>query len=239
MKRPSRPLVRVSLLVTAGVLTCLAALVAARRHAPSFGPDDLLPLDVRRVTPIVREPAVSSEVEATAAAVLPDHASEPLRLVVTKSERVLRVLAAGDGRTIKAFPCALGGQPSGAKEREGDERTPEGRYALIPHHESPAFGACFFVCYPNEADAARASASGLVTARQAAAIRDAGADGGRPPQDTPLGGLILVHGTRDRSRGGLTLTDWTLGCIALENRDLLELLAAFGPSDRPEIDILP
>jgi len=58
-----------------------------------------------------------------------------------------------------------------------------------------------------------------------------------PPHGTALGGLILIHGTRDRRLRPLTASSWTDGCIALENHDVLELLTAFAPSDRPRVTI--
>ena len=216
------------------------AWVRARVGGAAGSQESLLePLRPMRFLPIVRDEAALEEISRTAGVALPRHAQEPLRLVVEKSRRLLRVVAAEDGRAIKAYPVALGGSPEGAKEREGDQRTPEGRYVLQPRHESPSFGTCFFVCYPNAKDAERGREAGLISDRQAAAIRAAEGDRRSPPQDTPLGGLILVHGTSNRSQGALTRLDWTLGCIALENPDLLELLAAFEPADRPEIEIRP
>jgi lipoprotein-anchoring transpeptidase ErfK/SrfK len=38
----------------------------------------------------------------------------------------------------------------------------------------------------------------------------------KPPQDTPLGGLIYIHGNGAQR-------DWTLGCIALENENMKDL----------------
>ncbi len=63
--------------------------------------------------------------------------------------------------------------------------------------------------------------------------------GDKPPHQTPLGGLILIHGTKKRWIPGLTRTNWTDGCIAMENDDLQELLAAFDSHDRPIVRILP
>jgi lipoprotein-anchoring transpeptidase ErfK/SrfK len=40
-----------------------------------------------------------------------------------------------------------------------------------------------------------------------------------PPQNTALGGDIYIHGNGARS-------DWTWGCVALENEDIQELFDA-------------
>ena len=161
----------------------------------------------------------------------------PLELVVTKSRYRLDVVAGST--TLKTYPIALGSEPRGAKRRQGDEKTPEGRYVLVPHHQSPGFGPCFYVCYPGKDDAARGLRDGLVDAGQRDAIVRALRAGKAPPSSTALGGLILIHGTRDRSRGSLTEVNWTQGCIALENEDVDELLSLFEPSDRPVVTIRP
>ncbi len=73
--------------------------------------------------------------------------------------------------------------------------------------------------YPNAEDAARGLAAGLITRAQHQAIASAIKAGRMPPQDTPLGSWIEIHG-RGSSR------DWTLGCVALDDGDMRELFEA-------------
>jgi len=187
---------------------------------------------------IVRDEATLRVIRATVrSGPLPRGPRYDLRLEVVKSRYRLDVID-GEHR-IKVYPIALGGAPEGGKEREGDHRTPEGDYVLMPHHSSPKFGECFYVGYPSLADAERALAAGLLDRRGWRRIADAFSQGRRPPYDTVLGGLILIHGTRDRAQQDLTRTNWTDGCIAMENEHLLELLAAFSPADRPLVRIRP
>lgn len=187
---------------------------------------------------IVRDEETLRAIRATVrSGQLPRGPRYHLRLEVTKSRYRLEVF---DGvHRIKVYPIALGGVPEGMKEREGDHRTPEGDYVLMPHHPSPKFGNSFYVGYPSPADANRALAEGLLDRRGWRRIVDAFAQDRRPPYDTVLGGLILIHGTRDRTQQDLTRTNWTDGCIAMENEHLLELLAAFSPADRPLVRIRP
>lgn len=182
------------------------------------------------------EPTVAA-IESTADTRLPAGRGDSLELVVTKSRYRLDVVL--DGETLKTYPVALGGEPLGPKQAEGDERTPEGEYTLIPHHPSPSFGGCFYVCYPNGADADRGLSEGLIDRDQGEAIAASLRDGKRPPYRTALGGLILVHGTKRRWIKPLTRTNWTNGCIAMENAHLLELLDAFDDADRPVLSIRP
>lgn len=46
------------------------------------------------------------------------------KVLVIKSERKLHLVSAG--QTLKSYRISLGKQPNGAKQREGDMRTPEG-----------------------------------------------------------------------------------------------------------------
>src|SRR5262245_43736364 len=103
---------------------------------------------------IVRDAETRQAIEATKD--VKPRKGDALQLEVTKSRYRLDVTSGG--RRVKVYPVALGGRPEGAKVRTTDGRTPEGRYVLIPHHPSPGFGLCFYICYPNQDDARRAAA---------------------------------------------------------------------------------
>jgi hypothetical protein len=191
---------------------------------------------------ILRDPETRLAIRTTGEVELSAADAASLRLVATKHRYRLDVLR-GD-EILKTYPIALGGQPEGRKEREGDGRTPEGDYLLIPHHPSPGFGRCFYLCYPNEQDAADGLRAGRIDAAQRRRIVRSLQPAGsklprRPPHDTPLGGLILLHATKEPSPAPLTTANWTNGCIALEQEHLDELLGIWGPDDRPRLAILP
>ena len=121
-------------------------------------------------------------------------------VVVDKSDRELRLMGDEGGTVLMRFPVALGGDPVGHKTREGDGRTPEGRYTLDWRNPDSAFHRSIHVSYPNEAD------------------RAAAAERGEDP-----GGMIMLHGQRNGLGwlGWLTQRfDWTEGCIALANDDM-------------------
>ena len=123
-----------------------------------------------------------------------------------------------DGAPLCARVALAPGASVGTKEREGDRRTPEGWYRTSDKPTS-SFAGAIAVHYPSAEDAARGLAAGLVDAATEAQIRGAEVSGRKPPQATALGGEILIHG------GGST-SDWTLGCVALEDADLARLRAA-------------
>ena len=138
----------------------------------------------------------------------------PLKLVVKKAERVVEVYSAGV--LARSYPVGLGFAPEGDKERQGDGKTPEGRFTVARRVPKSQYYKAWLLDYPRPEDAARGEAAGLVDARTAKRIVDAHAAGKVPPQYTELGGLIELHG---RGSG----SDWTLGCVALDDAAIDEL----------------
>lgn len=139
-----------------------------------------------------------------------------VRIVVEKGARRLTVLS-GE-RALVRWRVGLGG-PAGDKVREGDRATPEGTYRVVTRNERSRFHLFLGLSYPDTAAAERGLAAGQITEAQARAIRRATAQGTVPPWNTPLGGAIGLHG----GGGG---TDWTLGCIAVEDVQIEELWEA-------------
>lgn len=137
------------------------------------------------------------------------------KLVVLKSQR--RLLLMRRGEVLRSYHVALGLRPLGHKEREGDFKTPEGEYRLIRRNPRSDFFLSMEVSYPRPEDVQRAQRSGV-----------------RP------GGAIMLHGlpnTPRKSADYYKSTDWTDGCIAVANSDMVEIWL-MTPLDTP-IDILP
>ncbi len=136
------------------------------------------------------------------------------RIVVSKSQRRLWLYA--DGRVVRTYRVALGANPADDKERQGDRRTPEGEFYVCVKNERSSYYLSLGLSYPNREDAARGLRDRLLTRAEHDRIADAIEHGRRPPWDTALGGEIFIH-------GGGTATDWTWGCVALDNADVKEL----------------
>src|SRR5215472_10742955 len=136
-------------------------------------------------------------------------------LIVHKDERRLLLLH-GD-TVVRSYKIALGVNPIGPKERAGDLRTPEGRYYLTRRNPRSEYFLSIQVSYPNEADLKRAH---------------------KHHWDT--GGSIMIHGLPNqlkREPKYYEISDWTDGCIALSNADMVEVWL-LTPDNAP-IDILP
>jgi murein L,D-transpeptidase YafK len=141
---------------------------------------------------------------ASAAAEEQDLAAGPDRadyVVVDKSDRKLYLYKAG--RVLREFEVSLGQMPNGPKQREGDFRTPEGKYSLGGRNANSDFFLSIHVSYPNESDRARARAEGV-----------------------DPGGQIMIHGWPNEPKYDLRRyqdTDWTDGCIAVSNSDMVDI----------------
>jgi murein L,D-transpeptidase YafK len=122
-------------------------------------------------------------------------------LLIVKSEHRLYVMR--DGQPLRSYPIALGLSPVGPKRQEYDFRTPEGRYVIDARRPNSHFFRALHVSYPNAEDR-----------RQAA------------EHHVSPGGDIMIHGLPNVLHKPLSYyqtQDWTNGCIALSNQDLLEV----------------
>jgi hypothetical protein len=119
-------------------------------------------------------------------------------------------------RLLKAYPAALGFDPIGDKQKRDDYRTPEGEFYLCERNPRSRFYLSLRLSYPNAEDAARGLRAGLIDRRTHDAIARAIRRKRVPPQNTRLGGDIMLHG------GGIG-SNWTWGCVALENAAIKEL----------------
>jgi murein L,D-transpeptidase YafK len=123
------------------------------------------------------------------------------RVLIVKSERKLYLLQ--QGRILKSADIALGLMPKGHKEREGDFRTPEGLYFLEARNPESDYFLSIKISYPNDRDRSHARAQGV-----------------------DPGGQIMIHGQPNlpkfderRYQGW----DWTDGCIAVSNSDMVDI----------------
>ncbi len=144
-----------------------------------------------------------SGISAVAIANVPASRDFPVadQVIVRKAERKL-VLLRGD-EVIKSADIALGLAPEGHKQREGDLKTPEGSYRLVERNPDSDFFLSIRISYPAKADKLRARSLGV----------------------SP-GGLIMIHGQPNEPKHNeeyYRRTDWTNGCIAVSNSDMVDI----------------
>jgi murein L,D-transpeptidase YafK len=123
------------------------------------------------------------------------------RIVIVKSTRTMTLM--NGGKVLKTYKVALSAHPIGGKERLGDDKTPEGLYAVDWKNAQSKFHLALHVSYPNAADRERARKLGV----------------------NP-GGEIEIHGIGAKYGylGALhRQVDWTAGCIAVTNEEIDEI----------------
>ncbi len=122
-------------------------------------------------------------------------------VIVKKSQKMLYLI--NNKKRIKEFKIALGGNPKGHKQTEGDQKTPEGNYTLDYKKSNSSFYKAIHISYPNKQDIKKAKQLGI----------------------NP-GGFIMIHGQKN-GFGWLSFLiqkfDWTDGCIAVTNEDMDEI----------------
>lgn len=120
------------------------------------------------------------------------------QIVVDKSDRKMWLVSGRD--VLKTYDIDLGRAPAGHKQFEGDGKTPEGTYFIDYKNPNSQYHLSLRISYPNAADRAYAESQG------------------KPP-----GGDIFIHGQGDGP--GARRGDWTIGCIAVNDREMERIYA--------------
>jgi tetratricopeptide (TPR) repeat protein len=123
------------------------------------------------------------------------------KILIEKKERRLTLLS--KGKPLRTYRIALGGDPNGPKERQGDNKTPEGTYFIDSRNRDSRYHLSLRISYPNEKDKKRARELGV----------------------SP-GGDIMIHGIKNGYSwvGDLHAeADWTKGCIAVTDEEIEEI----------------
>ncbi len=133
----------------------------------------------------------------------------PMMALASKADYVLvkkslsKLYLLKKGKVLKEYIVSFGGDPKGHKEKEGDQKTPEGKYILDYKKHDSSFYKAIHVSYPNENDKKMAKSLGV----------------------SP-GGQIMIHGQKN-GFGWLSYFtqkfNWTDGCIAVENDEMDEI----------------
>ncbi len=123
------------------------------------------------------------------------------KILIEKKERRLTLIL--KGKALKTYKIALGGNPNGPKERQGDKKTPEGTYVIDSRNKDSRYHLSLHISYPNEKDKKRAKELGV----------------------SP-GGDIMIHGIKNSLSwvGNFHAeVDWTKGCIAVTDEEIEEI----------------
>ncbi len=126
----------------------------------------------------------------------------------------------GDKPIERFEKIAIGRRGYGYEKERGDDKTPLGTYRIGWVNENSRYHRFYGFTYPNRENAERAYQSGLIGPGAYQSIIQATADASVPPQDTPLGGQIGIHGLGSANPRVHQIFDWTHGCIAMTNEQI-------------------
>lgn len=135
------------------------------------------------------------------------------RVIIEKAARQLHLMQKGN--IFRTFKIALGIVPVGDKKEEGDFKTPEGDYLLDARNPNSEFFLSIRVSYPDVVDRREAQVEGV-----------------------DPGGAIMIHGQPNeptRSEAYYRTQDWTNGCIAVSNSDMIDIWLMTGENTPIEI----
>ena len=121
-------------------------------------------------------------------------------VVVWKKKR--RLVLFHQSVPIREYSIKLGFNPIGHKIKEGDGRTPEGKYFIDRVNMNSKYHRSLGISYPNNNDKAAAQKIGV-----------------------DPGGDIFIHGGPRRNWLFNFFRDWTAGCIAVSDREIDEIIS--------------
>jgi murein L,D-transpeptidase YafK len=135
------------------------------------------------------------------------------RILIEKSAHLMTLYRGN--QAIRKYKVALGTQPVGRKERQGDHKTREGLYTVDRKNPQSIFHMALHLSYPNAEDRKRAKKLGV-----------------------DPGGDVEIHGLEKKYAylGALhRQPDWTDGCIAVTNAEIEEIWKLVPVGTRVEI----
>lgn len=150
----------------------------------------------------------------------PGLAPEPQKVAQIEVFKSARRMELHDkyGNVIRTYRIALGKNPQGHKQYEGDSRTPEGHYLISTRNPNSDYYLSLRISYPSPQDVASAK-----------------------QRNQKPGGDIFIHGMPN-GKGWMwwkynTKRDWTNGCIAVTDKDIREMWELV--ADKTPITIYP
>jgi murein L,D-transpeptidase YafK len=149
-------------------------------------------------------------------------AADDVHIFVDTQSEILKVMR-GDTVITSFDDIAIGRYGKTYYKRKGDNKTPLGKFRIGWIKHNSRYHLFLGLNYPDLEAANRALVDGRINEAQWQAIRRAEQAGKRPPQNTPLGGFIGIHGIGGGDLETHQDYNWTNGCVALTNRQIERL----------------
>ncbi|KAB8153335.1 L,D-transpeptidase family protein [Kordia sp. TARA_039_SRF] len=130
-----------------------------------------------------------------------------ISILIDKSDYTLSVISSDT--LVKTYNVVFGGNPVDDKEKEGDQRTPEGEFGVRDKYPHRKWSKFIWIDYPN------ANSWKKFKQRKAAGVIKEG---------ETIGGEVGIHGVPEGMNHLIdNRQNWTLGCISMKNNDVNEI----------------
>ncbi|MEN8260049.1 MAG: L,D-transpeptidase [Pseudomonadota bacterium] len=137
-------------------------------------------------------------------------------VLVDTQELVLTVM--NGTKPVEQFRnIAIGRGGVSYEKRRGDDRTPLGSFRIGWVNQNSSYRLFFGFNYPSLDIAKRGLISGIIDVDTFNLLKQASENDQIPPQNTPLGGQIGIHGIGSGDPRIHEAMNWTHGCVALTN----------------------
>ena len=133
----------------------------------------------------------------------------PYYIIVDKSDYELKVY--DDEGWYATYPIVFGSKDLSDKMREGDKRTPNGKFKVILKKIHPKWGPEMLLDFPND------ESIQLFNERKAK---------GLIPKNAKIGGGIAIHATRPQEEWTIdNFYNWTDGCVSVKYTEMKDLFS--------------
>jgi murein L,D-transpeptidase YafK len=144
--------------------------------------------------------------------------------VLVDTESLTLTVFSSENHVLARFHnIAIGSGGAADLHRRGDETTPRGTFHIIWIDRHSRFGTFYGLDYPSAHIAWSAYVEGKITSEEFDAIIRALRQNRLPPEDTPLGGQLGIHGLGVGDPKVQQAVNWTSGCVAVTNRQIRQL----------------
>lgn len=138
-----------------------------------------------------------------------DSIENPYYIIVDKSDYELKVY--DDEGWYATYPIVFGSKDLGDKMREGDKKTPDGKFKVILKKIHPQWGPELLLDYPNEVSYQKFNERKLK---------------GLIPKNARIGNGIAIHATRPQEEWTIdNFYNWTDGCVSVKYTEMKDLFS--------------
>jgi murein L,D-transpeptidase YafK len=139
----------------------------------------------------------------------PDSVENPYYIIIDKSDYELKVY--DDEGWYATYPIVFGSKDLGDKMKEGDRRTPDGKFKVVLKKIHPKWGPELLLDYPNDMSIKKFNerkAKGLI------------------PYNAKIGDGIAIHATRPDEEWTVdNYYNWTDGCVSVKYTEMKDLFS--------------